>query len=624
MVLDLLLKALQEEVRTGKHRRGARHQRWADAVALLVLVTPVLLTLVRSRELGLSCAALRGPLDVRLVGYLLEWGFLKVSGAIPTGALWSPPFFFPEPNVLAYSENFIAGYAVYFPFRFAGIGPAASVFLMHCVLRALTPIGTYLCFRALRLSRWSSFVGAGAYSWGWVSFHHLGHIQFSAGFLVPVFFTASYLGLKHARPWLWVVAFWTFVLSVYFSVYTAVFLSLGAVTLGVVALLLPGGGNEFTRLVGNARAAGKRSPRQMYMAALASAAAVAALIPAAQRYLEAQTSIGSADPTQLQPYWGTLFSWIQPSARNLLFGEFRDWFPPPGVAPYEKAAFFGWFGLAALLAPAFFLMVKRKRVFQLWPRLYVTASIGGILIVLVFSSYGGSLWELPFWILRDFFPGLKAIRAPTRIAIVVSWLAALCAAKGLDLLRRNGRGSAALTMVVGGLLLAENWTPPIPIVDRCQDEAVWDETRRTLCPQVPKDKVETLLFLPIPRHPVIRAAQHSMAMHLALSCDLNVVNGYSGRFPPKLEPLLRPSGRGFPCETAQKTIGRIHEATGKGVLVHFDHGSPMGPGTYDVGDVAQCLRPWLADEAPPMHALPARPSTVFLTDPGKSDPAATD
>jgi hypothetical protein len=280
--------------------RRARHRRrriasWADLLPLAALLAPAVAIFARSLPVGPACAALQGPLDARFVGYILEWGYLHLHGATaPDAALWSPPFFYPVRHVLAYSENFFAAYPFYFPLRWLGLEPSSALFAFHLLQRALTPVVAYLCLRMLRLGRWPSLVGAAVFSWGWIRYFHFGHIQFAAGYPIPLFFTALYFAFYRRRPWALVLAAWTFLFAWYLSLYTAVFLCLATLALAGVQLLLPGGARELATVLRAYGHFARSRPRQALACFVLSVAALSLLVPSAAIYTEVHRGFGPA------------------------------------------------------------------------------------------------------------------------------------------------------------------------------------------------------------------------------------------------------------------------------------------------------------------------------------------
>lgn len=606
-------------IHRARHRR-TRISSWPGVLALALLLAPVAELFRRSWTRGLGCGALQSPLDVRFVGYVLEWGYLHLLGAAaPDRSLWSPPFFYPVRDVLAYSENLFSGYLVYFPVRWLGLGAASAVFLFDLIQLALTPVVTFLCLRRLRLGLWSSFVGAAVYSWGWIRYYHYGHIQFSAGYPIPLFFTALYFAFHRRQPWALAVAAWTFLYAWYFSLYTAIFLVLGTLALLGAQLVVPGGARELGRVARSYRCSVRARPRQALSCLGLCVAALALVVPSAAIYAHVQRGFGPAPPAEVRTYWGDILSWVRPPPEHAVLGGFHDDFPAEWGGIWEKRAFLGWLGFAGLVLPAGGLLIRRRKIYSLWPRSLVVASGAGAALILVFSSYGGRWPETPFWALHEHLPGVGGLRAPTRIAFVVSWFTVVCLAVHLE--RLASRRSVARMAAAGGLglaLLVENLAPLPPVTDRCADEVVWKQTERQLCPRIPRDEIGTLLFLPTGVYSIRRLTQNTLAMQLSLACDLNVVNGYSGRRPRLIEPLLETGPRDFPCHEVRKILDQAHLSSGKGVLVYVDRQPPLGLSEYPVEAIAACLAPCLGPEPTWYVEQPGRPSELFVTDPRAS------
>jgi hypothetical protein len=589
-----------------------------DLLVLAVLLLPVAAILTRSSALGARCAVLHSVLDARLVGYILEWGFRHLHGSAGVDAsIWSPPFFYPVPQILAYSENFFAGYLTYFPLRWLGLEPAQALFAFHVLHWGLTPVVTYLCLRALRFGRWSSFVGAALFSWGWVRFFHIGHIQFSAGYPIPLFFTAMYFAYRRRRPWALVVVAATFLYAWYFSLYTVVFLALGVLALAAFHLLLPGGLREAGRTLRSYRRFVHERPRQAVAVLLLCLTAVALLAPSALLYLEVQRQFGPTQEAEIRNYWGDVLSWVRPPPQHPLLGDLYDDFmvkPTGGIG--EKLVFVGWLGVAGLAAPLVGFALLRRRAHALWPRSLIVVSAAGVSLMLIFSSYGGLWPETPFWILHDHLPGVGGVRAPSRIAFVVVWFVAVCLAAHLERLRKVRPTLGWLASgALGVALLAEGVAPLPRVADRCADEEAWNRTERHLCSKIPKEDVGTVLFLPASNHDIGRIVQQTLAMRFSLDCGLRVVNGYSGRRPDLIQPLLGSPPREFPCEGVREILDRVHQESGKGVLIHVDLEPPLGITDYPLASVRECVAPCRAPHPEWLTPQPDRQAEVLVTNP---------
>lgn len=589
-------------------------QDWLPMAALLL---PVAVLVVRSAPFGAGCAAVHSALDARFFAVILEWGFLHLDGsAAPGTSVWSPPFFYPARHILAYADNLFAGQVFYAPLRWIGLAPPAALFVFHLLQRALTPLVTYSCLRTLRVGRWPSSVGAAVFSWGWIRYFHSGHIQLAAGYPIPLFFTALYFAVHRRRPWALVLMAWTVLFTWYVSLYTVVFFVLGTLALAGVQLLVPGGARELRAVVRAYGRFARSRPRRAAAVVALCLVAGALILPSFTVYTEVHGDFGPARKAEVRRYWGDVFSWVRPPEDHRVLGELHDDFPPVRGGLWEKTAFLGWLGFAGLVLPLAGFVIRWRRIHSLWPRSLLVVSGAGVVLMLIFSSYGGSRAELPFWLLHEYFPGVGGVRAPTRIAFVVSWLAVLCLATHLEriaahrgLLAKAGAGALGLA------LLAESLAPVPHVVDRCGEERIWNDTARHLCPRIPRDEIGTVLFLPARIDSIQRVVQTTLAMRFALRCDVSVVNGYSGRRPESLAPLFAANPQPFPCGTLREVADRAHTRSGKGVLVFMDRGQPMGPPDVPPSTIAECLEPCLEPKPDWYVEQPGRPAEVFVTDP---------
>src|SRR5689334_21640354 len=67
------------------------------------------------------------PGDVRFCQYLMEHSLLWLERAPAHLKFWDVPFFYPHPNVLAYSETLFGVAPFYWMGRWIGFGPNAAM-----------------------------------------------------------------------------------------------------------------------------------------------------------------------------------------------------------------------------------------------------------------------------------------------------------------------------------------------------------------------------------------------------------------------------------------------------------------------------------------------------------------
>ena len=88
------------------------------AVGLLSVFLPMIRSGLRLTHGGLG--------DPRLVHYILEHGFLWMTGAAGHESFWSPPVFSPHPNVSAYTDLLLGYGPLYWPWRLLHLPPDTS------------------------------------------------------------------------------------------------------------------------------------------------------------------------------------------------------------------------------------------------------------------------------------------------------------------------------------------------------------------------------------------------------------------------------------------------------------------------------------------------------------------
>lgn len=140
------------------------------------------------------------PADTRHLNYVLEHDYRWMLGH---AALWSPPFFFPEPNVSAFTELMLGVLPLYAPWRLVGLEPDTAFQLWMMTVLALNYVAALALFRrALRFEPLPAALGAYLVAFGSSRLASLNHQH-----LLPIFFTvlAVHAGVRvvqgAARGW---------------------------------------------------------------------------------------------------------------------------------------------------------------------------------------------------------------------------------------------------------------------------------------------------------------------------------------------------------------------------------------------------------------------------------------
>ena len=567
-------------------------RRLGDAVAVLLLPLPAVILTIRLRARGLSCGVIVNPLDVRLINYLLEWGYqhlLRVQ--FPNTGLWSPPFFYPTTHALGYSDTFISSYPFYFAGRILGASPAAALLAYQLLQLALTAVVAYLCARWIGLARLPSFLCAQCFAWGWPRYNQLAHLQFASGWVVPLFYASLYLAWRQRRPWLLALAAWTVCAAFYTSVYVAYFLLLtSAIAALLIAFQLRREPLDWVRAVFERIRSWRWALAALWIAAVA--APLLLMVAGLYGYRQAARGMGPGNREEMFVYQASIWSWIRPERDGLVWNRLADAFPADPVAPWEKQFFLGWVALACVV----FVLVGRAPLESPLPRAALRAAAGTVLLgILLVSHFPFRPLNWPFLAALKLLPGFATLRASGRIALVLSAIAACVAAAVIEDLRRT---RPFLAGIAAALLLLESLTPVPALADRCETERPWKALGPPLCRVARESGAGTLLFLPMDAISFDRIFAQVPEMTAALDCGLATINGYSGREAPGVAPLLHGDPSRFNCSAARRAIDEARRASGNGAVVYLEESGPLGKPGYAAVDVESCFSACLTGTSP--------------------------
>lgn len=116
--------------------------------------------------------------------YLLEHSYRSVTGQLVAGAsFWNPPFYFPTPNVHAYSDVLLAAMPFYGVWRVLGVSPGPSYQLWLITVCALNFFVFFkFLSRVFRFEKMPALAGAFLFAFGAPRIAQLGHPQLLAQF----------------------------------------------------------------------------------------------------------------------------------------------------------------------------------------------------------------------------------------------------------------------------------------------------------------------------------------------------------------------------------------------------------------------------------------------------------
>ena len=121
--------------------------------------------------------------DARLLNYLLEHGYRWLLRQPPHRDLWSPPFFYPEANVGAYSDILLSAGPGYWPWRLLGCAPETAFQLCLMALVTLNYLSLSLfATRCLRFPPGAAAFAAFLFAFASPRLVHMVHLQLHVHF----------------------------------------------------------------------------------------------------------------------------------------------------------------------------------------------------------------------------------------------------------------------------------------------------------------------------------------------------------------------------------------------------------------------------------------------------------
>jgi hypothetical protein len=471
------------------------------AASLLLVYHPMLLS-------GLAVIQF-DPGDTRFCHYMLEHGWRWVLREPGHTSFWSPSFFYPTPNVAAYSEVLLGALPLYAPWRALGLAPDTSFQLWQLSVTALNFAAMHLLLRrGLGFGALPATFGAVLFAAAGMRTNQTMHPQ-----LFPQALTvfAVYALVRVARPvapversrrvWL-AVFFLCLSWQLWAGFYLGWFLGVGLMMMGGVALALPEARRGVVEVV-------RAHPVWLVARVVLPAAS---LVPLALPYLEASRELGLRDYSEVRNMLPRLKSWFYLGGQSWLYG-WMDRLGPFARLPMAHEQCIGVGLLTLGLCVAGFRSLRQTGVGRL--------ALGTALLVFFLSSK----WTVlePWYLVYKLVPGGQAIRAVCRIGLLMLVPLSIALAAGLQASQRRWGSWAVLAL---GVLMALEQGQTVAAFDQAQYRRyVADITSR-----IGKD-CQAFLYAPVRSgHPEWK--EQIDGMWAGLVSGVPTLNGYSGGNPP--------------------------------------------------------------------------------------------
>ena len=377
-----------------------------------------------------------GKYDPLFIAYVVDW----VGESVFTGDLWNPPFFYPEKNVLAYSDHLVGLGILFLPLRILSDSPGLLANTILFLAFLLTGLTTYMWLKDLFADDWASAAGAIGFSFASWRMVQLSHPQLLFIPFLPLFLLisrrtdsdqTSYLLLWSASALLALQTLCTPSLAIYFIPLVAMWTLLRALLSRSASLKLWG------------------------KQALLFSLPVGVNLPLAFRYwatTDGQSFTRSlAEVRSFSAQW---IDWISAPRAHWLYSDVLDF-----THGMERELFPGFIPAAVLVTGGVSLLFcsrSQKRTFSgfLLVALIALWASGGP------SEKGGfTLLRLPYDLIYNLVPGGDQVRVPARFALLAGLFLSPIYTLGWAKIFEVIRGDGATVKRLDSHVLASSFSP---------------------------------------------------------------------------------------------------------------------------------------------------------------------
>ncbi len=461
--------------------------------------------------------------DTRLNHYFLEYAFQFMKHPWRLDQLFSPPFFYPFKNALAFSDNLFGAAPIYMVLRMIW-EPDLAYQIWMLVVTSLCFLSFWGLLRYYRVGYGLASVGGFLFAFGMPRIGQIYHQQMLPQFFTPLAFLFLWEFLKKpARKWLALSLFLIY-LQLLAGIYLGWFLILA---LGVFLLIVLGLSRATRlRLLDYVKAD--------YKVIIPTLAAWAGLMfGLLHPYLEMKALLGGRTYAEVDEMIPRLQSWLMPLPGSMLWPTFSYWVKRLPMA-HEHFAFFGILPML-MVAVSLFVVRFRREILGKERSLLAASSLLSMLVLLALSLRLPNGWSLWYWVYQT-VPGASVIRAVARIWTMVSFLGLLGSILVFDTLAARLPQRWKRTLVIAVLCVgavAENLVFTSPSVAK----AVFSDRVHSLKTLMMRDC--DIAYVAInPEDRALTASDklplvtHLTAAWAGLQTRVPVINGHSGNIPP--------------------------------------------------------------------------------------------
>jgi hypothetical protein len=464
------------------------------------------------------------PGDSRLNNYFLEHSFQLAFNRDYGGSLWSPNFFYPFKNALALSDNLWGSAPLYWLFR--GFLPSDVSFQLWMIGTTLLCFASFvMLLRHFKVSHILSAMGGFLFAFGMPRITQLNHQQLLPQFYMSFAFLFVWQFIRKPNNSRLILALIFIYLQLLAGIYLGWFLLVSLPILVAVPLYR---GHALRVALKNYFTKNKYTTVVVFLVWFASILGL--LLP----YVEMSRLLGGGrSMEEVSVMIPRLSSWISPPSNSLwspLLEPLSKDLPMLG----EHHLFMGFTVIVLTVLAVYTFFKKHEFLEQERSDVVISCLLVTLVIFVVFLN-GLGLWKLVYL----FVPGGRAIRAVTRISLVLYFFLLIAILLSLDSFLKatisNSKWRLLLSSSVCTLALSEQ----ILINPMSYDKGPFMKAEAELqglmvrgcdLAYVTLNKAEPSQLTPSQILPLWSVALS--AMWAGLRAGIPVVNGYSGGLPP--------------------------------------------------------------------------------------------
>lgn len=463
------------------------------------------------------------PGDTRLNNYFLEHSFQLLTNSNYIGKLWSPAFFYPYKQVLAFSDNLFGAAPIYWVFR-AFFSPDVSFQIWMIVVSILCFASFAVLMRHLRVNNALSALGAFLFAFSLPRLSQIGHQQLLPQFFTPLAFLVGWEFVKSPTrkrlaslllfTYLQVLAgiylgwFWLFSLFIFF---------------GIVYLLDL---QARTRFIAYCRD-NYKSSIAIFLAWISLMGLT--LFP----YIEIQRVIGGRSYSAVDALLPRIASWFSVPHGSLwspLLSSISKDLPMAG----EHSLFAG-LTIIILTGLSLFTLLRFQKLLTKERNLLVKTCLLIFLIFFILSlrlPSGLSLWRIVY----EVVPGATAIRAVARVWTVAYFYLLVAVIVCFDSLLHILVIRKKLSFAIISLICFFGVAEQIVLSPPSYEKAPYLQDTTEMRSLIQKDC--NFAYVSLNPQVPFYVTQLS-AMWAGLGANIPVINGYSGNTPPNYGDLFQ-------------------------------------------------------------------------------------